>query len=355
MEMNLQHLRLKGNHIRANYIESMENHLLALESNLQNKGIPSYWVMNETDLLEQLKTILPSNETHRICIDAECVSTQLIGDERKLKVVKLNNPNANVLMVQADYAIVDKGALVFIDKKSQNLFNHFSNIIVILNISDLIVKAKDLDILNYLKYYGKATPTDYKFLTAPFDVIKPHSPYAFGEQKPEEEKANISLILYDNGISSILEDPILREALYCINCGKCAQVCPVYRINNEQSPIQLVKNNCDETHRKSGTIFESTSLCGSCSTECPVKIPICDLLIMQMEMEKNRHRESATSRYRFLTKRVKMNKLNAVFPNLSFFNRALFLRKKFGKNKKLFHYFREQKKTFYNIQQNNEE
>jgi L-lactate dehydrogenase complex protein LldF len=35
--------------------------------------------------------------------------------------------------------------------------------------------------------------------------------------------------MLDNGRSAMLADPVLREALYCLRCGACLNVCPVYR------------------------------------------------------------------------------------------------------------------------------
>ena len=45
------------------------------------------------------------------------------------------------------------------------------------------------------------------------------------EDGPDE----FHLVIVDNGRSKLLADPHLREALYCIRCGACLNVCPVYR------------------------------------------------------------------------------------------------------------------------------
>ena len=37
------------------------------------------------------------------------------------------------------------------------------------------------------------------------------------------------VVMLDNGRSAMLADPVLREALYCLRCGACLNVCPVYR------------------------------------------------------------------------------------------------------------------------------
>ena len=45
------------------------------------------------------------------------------------------------------------------------------------------------------------------------------------EDGPEE----FHLIIVDNGRSRLLRDPALRESLYCIRCGACLNVCPIYQ------------------------------------------------------------------------------------------------------------------------------
>ena len=37
------------------------------------------------------------------------------------------------------------------------------------------------------------------------------------------------MVLVDNGRVDTLADPKMREALFCIRCGACLNVCPVYR------------------------------------------------------------------------------------------------------------------------------
>ena len=45
------------------------------------------------------------------------------------------------------------------------------------------------------------------------------------EDGPEE----FHLVIVDNGRTKLLENPDLRETLYCLRCGACLNACPVYR------------------------------------------------------------------------------------------------------------------------------
>ena len=102
------------------------------------------------------------------------------------------------------------------------------------------------------------------------------------EDGPEE----FHLVIVDNGRSRLLADPDLRESLYCIRCGACLNVCPVYRkvgghaygwvypgpIGSVVSPVL--------TQSKSGLDLPfASSLCGACREACPVNINLPRMLL----------------------------------------------------------------------------
>jgi Fe-S oxidoreductase len=92
------------------------------------------------------------------------------------------------------------------------------------------------------------------------------------------------VILVDNGRLDMLEDPEMREALYCIKCGACLNVCPVYRAigghaygNSYMGGIGAIVT---AFHRSLSSAEETIDLCngcGTCKTVCPSKIDIPDL------------------------------------------------------------------------------
>jgi L-lactate dehydrogenase complex protein LldF len=51
-----------------------------------------------------------------------------------------------------------------------------------------------------------------------------------GPKKPDELDGaeEFHLIILDNGRSNLLKDAEFRQALHCIRCGACYNVCPVY-------------------------------------------------------------------------------------------------------------------------------
>lgn len=42
------------------------------------------------------------------------------------------------------------------------------------------------------------------------------------------EEREMHIVIVDNGRSSMRDDPVFREALYCIRCGACMNICPTY-------------------------------------------------------------------------------------------------------------------------------
>ena len=102
------------------------------------------------------------------------------------------------------------------------------------------------------------------------------------EDGPEE----FHLILVDNGRSRMLRDPKLREALYCIRCGACLNICPVYqRVGGHAygwvypGPIGAVVSPMLTGLKESKMLPQASSLCGACREACPVKINIPRMLL----------------------------------------------------------------------------
>jgi len=95
---------------------------------------------------------------------------------------------------------------------------------------------------------------------------------------PEQK---LYVIILDNGRSRVLEDPAARQALYCIRCGMCLNVCPVYRRVGGWSygwvypgPIGSILTPHLIGLEAAGTLPFASSLCGACSEVCPAKIDI---------------------------------------------------------------------------------
>jgi L-lactate dehydrogenase complex protein LldF len=87
-------------------------------------------------------------------------------------------------------------------------------------------------------------------------------------------------VLVDNGRTRQLAREEFWRSLKCIRCGACMNTCPIYRRSGGHSygstvpgPIGSILTPGLDLQRFASLPFAST-LCGSCTAVCPVKIDI---------------------------------------------------------------------------------
>jgi L-lactate dehydrogenase complex protein LldF len=112
---------------------------------------------------------------------------------------------------------------------------------------------------------------------------QPITTYSSHFSKPRAGQT-MHIVLVDNGRSNRLGSDDFRNALKCIRCGACMNTCPVYRRSGGHSyhyaiagPIGAILAPGLDMKKNADLPFAST-LCGSCSYVCPVKIDIHDQL-----------------------------------------------------------------------------
>lgn len=107
---------------------------------------------------------------------------------------------------------------------------------------------------------------------------------------PGDGPQEFHLVLLDNGRTAALADGVGREALHCIRCSACLNVCPVYERTGGHAygstypgPIGAVLSpqlaGMDTPGDPNATLPFASSLCGACFDACPVKIDIPSLLV----------------------------------------------------------------------------
>lgn len=108
---------------------------------------------------------------------------------------------------------------------------------------------------------------------------QPITTYSSHFSKPRAG-TEIHIILVDNGRTRQLGREDFRDSLKCIRCGACMNTCPVYRRSGGHSyhnaiagPIGSILAPNLDMKDYADLPFAST-LCGSCSNVCPVKIDI---------------------------------------------------------------------------------
>ncbi|WP_282147677.1 lactate utilization protein B [Algibacter lectus] len=108
---------------------------------------------------------------------------------------------------------------------------------------------------------------------------QPVTTYSSHFKKPSDGR-KMHIVIVDNGRSEQLSRPDFRASLHCIRCGACMNTCPIYRRSGGHSydatipgPIGSILSPGKDLTKHSSLPFAST-LCGSCSDVCPVKIDI---------------------------------------------------------------------------------
>jgi L-lactate dehydrogenase complex protein LldF len=103
---------------------------------------------------------------------------------------------------------------------------------------------------------------------------------------PGDGPQEFHLVLLDAGRTATLADPVGRDALRCIRCSACLNVCPVYeRVGGHAydstypGPIGAILTPQLAELEAGTTLPWASSLCGACYEVCPVKIDIPQILI----------------------------------------------------------------------------
>jgi L-lactate dehydrogenase complex protein LldF len=130
-------------------------------------------------------------------------------------------------------------------------------------------------------------------------------------------------VLLDGGRSDVLADAVGRQALHCIRCSACLNVCPVYSRTGGQAygsvypgPIGAILSPQLFGLDAHPTLPWASSLCGACYDACPVKIDIPSVLVhLRAKVIREEHR-------RLEPERLAMGALARVFASRSRYERA---------------------------------
>jgi L-lactate dehydrogenase complex protein LldF len=96
----------------------------------------------------------------------------------------------------------------------------------------------------------------------------------------------LHVVLLDNGRTRVLEDEVGRQALHCIRCSACLNVCPVYTRTGGHAygsvypgPIGAILTPQLIGIENAPSLPYASTLCGACYEVCPVKIDIPQVLL----------------------------------------------------------------------------
>jgi L-lactate dehydrogenase complex protein LldF len=261
--------------------KSMLTEECGLNHYLENKGIE----VVDTDLGERIvqlakeppsHIVMPAIHKKRIEIDElfhKHLNTKLSGgDEVYLtrearKHLRQKFLQADAAITGVNFAVAETGGIVVVTNEGNaDMGVHSTKLhIVCMGLEKIIPKLEHLGI--FLRLLARS---------ATGQSITAYTSY-YKYPKPGNE---IHIVIVDNGRSEQLAREDFRSSLYCIRCGACMNTCPVYRRSGGYSygstipgPIGSVLSPGIDIQKYNSLPFAS-SLCGSCSDVCPVKIDL---------------------------------------------------------------------------------
>ncbi|UCC38930.1 MAG: LUD domain-containing protein [Candidatus Aminicenantes bacterium] len=287
--------------------KSMVSEEIGLNSFLDKKG---YKVV-ETDLGEwiiQLAKERPSHITapalHKTKQEvAELLSQNLqrpIPSDSK-EIVRVAREELQKYFIQANLgisganlAVAESGTLVIISNEGNaRLVTSLPPVHVALVTTEKFVETLEqaTSIIKALTIASSGLKlTSYvSFITGPSRTTDIEKELVIGVHGPQE----VHIIILDNKRLAISKDKNLDEALYCLKCGGCMLVCPVFQCLGGHvyggpvypGGIGILLTRITESFKDSSSLFELCADCKKCEEFCPVGIPISNL-ILKLKSEK---------------------------------------------------------------------
>ncbi len=273
--------------------KSMVTEEIHLNHFLEENGIESV----ETDLGEYIQQLdgeppyhIVTPAMHKSKEDVAKLFADKLGTSSKLSPEELTQVarenlrekyvQAEIGITGANFIIADIGGIAITENEGNARLSSAwpKTYIAIAGIEKMISSVTDLALMwPLLATYG----TGQKVTVYNSIICGPKQP---GETDGPDE---MYVIFLDNNRTNILANERQRESLYCIRCGACLNVCPVYKNIGGHSygstytgPIgSVITPNMNGLEEYKHLSYAS-SLCGACTEVCPVKINLHKLLLV---------------------------------------------------------------------------
>jgi L-lactate dehydrogenase complex protein LldF len=186
---------------------------------------------------------------------------------------------ADMGVTGANFAIAETGTIVLVENEGNiRLSTSLPRIhVAIMGIEKVIPRLGDLAV--FLRILARSASGQK--MSSYVSLIS--GPRRQGEADGASE---FHLIILDNGRTRILADEEMREALYCLRCGACLNVCPVYKKVGGHAygsvysgPIGSIITPAFAGLERAKDLPFASTLCGACREICPVRIDIPRILL----------------------------------------------------------------------------
>ena len=183
---------------------------------------------------------------------------------------------AGVAISGANFAVAETGTLVVVESEGNGrmCLSLAHTLISVVGIEKLVPTWQDLEV--FLQLLPRSSTAER---------MNPYTSMWTGVT-PGDGPQSVHVVLVDNGRSAVLADSEGRDALHCIRCSACLNVCPVYeRVGGHAygsaypGPIGAVLSPQLTGIDDNASLPFASSLCGACYEVCPVKIDIPTMLV----------------------------------------------------------------------------
>ena len=273
-------------------VKSMATQEIGLVDALADQGITAY----ETDLAElivQLGHDRPSHivvpaihknraEIRRIFLDhMPDAPRDLTDDPRDLAEAARKHLRRLFLQTKtaisgANFAIAETGGLLVAESEGNGrmCLTLPDKLISVVGIEKLVPTFRDLEV--FLQLLPRS---------ATGERMNPYNSIWTGITKNDGPQS-VHIVLLDNGRTRALADDTGRQALRCIRCAACLNVCPVYERTGGHAygvtypgPIGAILTPLMAGVEHASELPFASSLCGACYEVCPVEIDIPTVLV----------------------------------------------------------------------------
>ncbi|WP_019818984.1 LutB/LldF family L-lactate oxidation iron-sulfur protein [Saccharomonospora saliphila] len=186
--------------------------------------------------------------------------------------------SAKVAVSGANFAVADTGSIAVVESEGNGrmCLTLPETLITVMGIEKLVPTWRDLEVFFQLLPRSSTA-----------ERMNPYTS-VWSRVTPGDGPSEFHLVLLDNGRTHTLADEVGRQALRCIRCSACLNVCPVYERTGGQAygsvypgPIGAIlapQLGGDLTDEQAASLPYASSLCGACYEVCPVRINIPEVL-----------------------------------------------------------------------------